>query len=186
MSREPRAQVVHEAVQVATVGLKILRSSSRWTKHEWALDGRGSVVRVDDPRARRFCLVGVILRAEHDRYGEEVRYQGAPGRGEALVRTPSPRLALVLDHLALVVHDELVDAGLQIEVVSPKEAEGMPEEERPRIHAHDLPIAFNGRRGVKHADVFRVLLTTAISLALLADGGDPGDAAARLRGEIER
>lgn len=63
--RREQSDDARKALVVLVDALLLLESPRSWTRKGYALDGRGRQVRVDDPRARRYCTVGAVLRAEH-------------------------------------------------------------------------------------------------------------------------
>src|SRR3954453_1165025 len=141
MSGSDRKEAVGEAAEIARGALRILHAPSRWTKHEWGLNSRGQIVAVDDTAATRFCLVGALLRSEHELHGVKVRYERVPSAGRPLVGDRSGRLKLVLDLLAHAVREELSEAGLQLPLARLEEASSL-RAKRSTIHGHDLPIAY--------------------------------------------
>lgn len=101
--------------------LPLLERPHSWTRKGYALDSRGRQVRVDDPRATRFCLVGAVLRTEHDRTGDPMPVATDPGPQPDDLQLPvapdaPPHLALALTMLAIASVQELRSAGLLIRV----------------------------------------------------------------------
>ena len=101
--------------------LPLLERPHSWTRKGYALDSRGRQVRVDDPSATRFCLVGAVLRTEHDRTGAPMPVATDPGPQTDDLQLPvapdaQPHLALALNMLAVGSLQELHRAGLSVRV----------------------------------------------------------------------
>jgi hypothetical protein len=146
-----------DASWVVARALALIDKPMRWTKFAWALDSRGQWVDVTDQSASRFCLVGAVLRAEHELHGREIAYgESASSGARAPVPAASGRLALVLDFLSLQVQEVLEASGVPVRLVREVDL-GLIDDNRV-IRSHDLPVIYNGMKGVGHTEVFGVLM----------------------------
>jgi hypothetical protein len=146
-----------KALVLLVDALALLESPRSWTRKGYALDGRGRQVAVDDPRARRFCTVGAVLRAEHERAAapmpvatdprpeiEDLYLPVAPGA--------PPHVSLAIRMLGFAVLERFRLTVKQ-------------QGETPLSLAH-LPMLVGLRRDTGHATAITLLLR---AIALLAD-----------------
>ena len=170
MSRLSEKQVlVVDAASIVARAARRIGHPARWTKRYWALDGRGRVVRVDDPSAVRFCLVGALLRAEHELHGSEIIYSDSRRDGPAVDPSFGPtRLAFGL--LAHLARAQLEERGMRFSHATTGESEPIEGcEAPPVVHPFDLPVLFNGFTGVGQADCLAMLIVAGHQLFLLND-----------------
>lgn len=152
------------AVVLLSDALALLESPRSWTRKGYALDGRGRQVAVDDPRAQRFCTVGAVLRAEHERAStpmpvatdprpevEDLHLPVAPGA--------PPHVSLAIRMLGLAV---LEDFRVTVK----------PQGGPPLSLAH-LPMVVGLRRDAGHSTAIALLLRAIALAAELAIGDAP-------------
>jgi hypothetical protein len=106
------------AILMEAAGL-LLDRPQRWARRAYALDGRGTFVAVDDPRASRFCLAGALLRVEHDLSGTPcpIRTDERPDvddlREPILSAEASPALRLALECLGVFAWRQIQWLGVR-------------------------------------------------------------------------
>jgi hypothetical protein len=69
-------QVLAEAREILVRAADLIRPRGRWTRHVLARDRRGQPVAPTDPRARRWCMAGAVLKAGVD-MPAHVRYRAS-------------------------------------------------------------------------------------------------------------
>jgi hypothetical protein len=97
-------QLAWRAIVLLAGALDLLADPKRWTRKGYALDSRGRPVRVDDPRARRFCAIGAVLYSEHRLSGEPIPVATDPAPEVDDLTLPvapnaAPHVGLALDAL---------------------------------------------------------------------------------------
>lgn len=117
-----------EAARLLLGAVALLDGPQRFSRRAYALDGRGASVRVDDPRAVRFCLVGALLRVEHLVSQRQMAIRTSEADDiEDLLRPVLPkgapaRLRLALEALSWASGRELEALSSQYEETSAKQA----------------------------------------------------------------
>jgi hypothetical protein len=112
-------QLAWRAIILLAGALDLLADLKRWTRKGYAIDGRGRQVRVDDPRARRFCAVGAVLLSEHRLTGEPVAVATDPAPevddlSLPVVPDAAPHVGFALDALGYGALAELRANGVTV------------------------------------------------------------------------
>ena len=144
--------------------LSLLETQASWTGKGYALDSRGRQVPVDDPSAVRFCLLGAVLRAEHERSGDPMPLATGVSRDPDDLRAPvapdaPPHLALALDMLGTATMNEL-----RLGRLARRTLQGAS----PTLR--HLPILLGLQRGAGHAQAADALVRAIGMVALLPLG----------------
>lgn len=161
--------IVRDALELLTGAFMRLQRSQHWTGRAYALDGRGRSVRVDDPRAARFCLLGALLRAEHDQHGTAIpiRTSEDPEVDDLLepVLPPGPSLRLLLacDVLGFAALTELEQLGITFVEQSPEEA---AEADPLALTRRQLPLLLGLHQRARHRINLSALYRAAAALAI--------------------
>lgn len=117
---EAKRQLVGEAVELLEAAARLLDAPSHWSRKAYALSARGVSLRVDDPRAVRFCLAGALLRSEHLLHGTEIAICTDPRPevddlyGPVLPSECPRRLGLALEALSVAAERQLKKLGCPI------------------------------------------------------------------------
>jgi hypothetical protein len=69
-------QDLAEARKILIRAADLIRPRGRWTRHVLARDRRGQPVAPTDPRARRWCMAGAVLKAGVD-MPARIRYRAS-------------------------------------------------------------------------------------------------------------
>lgn len=161
--------IVRDALELLTGAFMRLQKSQHWTGRAYALDGRGRSVRVDDPRAARFCLLGALLRAEHDQHGTATPIQTSEDPEvedmlEPVLPPGSPlRLLLACDVLGFAALTELEQLGITFVEQSSEEA---AESDTLALAPRQLPLLLGLHRRARHRINLGALYRAAAALAI--------------------
>lgn len=166
---EEKRLLVQDALGLLTGAFMRLQKPQHWSGRAYALDGRGRPVRVDDPRAARFCLMGALLRAEHDQHGTAMPIQtSADPEVDDLLEPVLPpdapaRLILACDVLAAASFAELERLGVSF--VERTDAE-VAAAGTPALTRRQLPLLLGLHRRARHRTNLRALYRAAAALAI--------------------
>jgi hypothetical protein len=166
MTAIPVAETRRALVLLADA-LTLLESQRSWTRKGYALDGRGRQVRVDDPHARRFCTVGAVLRAEHERNATPIPVATDPRPEiedlDLPIAPDAPfHVAVALQLLGVAALEELHVSGYTIR-----------RRDQSLSLAH-VPMVLALRRELGHTKATAVLVRAIALAAELAIGETPG------------
>lgn len=181
--RQPRAKrlaakraLVAEARALIEGVQELFASPARFARRAYALDSRGRSVAVDDRRAARFCLAGVLLRAEHDLHGTPIPMRTTETVDEDdIFLSPVPpeapgRLVVALSALAMASGYLLQSHGVRFRYVEAEEkARFATTLHRPILLSLHPRAGFCERRGARMS--LRAAAFTTWALALLRVGG---------------
>lgn len=162
--------LVRDALELLTGAFMQLQKPQRWTGRAYALDGRGRSVRVDDPRAVRFCLLGALLRAEYDQHGTPIpiRTSEDPHVDDLLEPVLPPgsplRLVFACEVLSAASLHELERLGITF--VEPP-AEESDAATMPPLTRRHLPLLLSLHRWARHRINRSALYRAAAALALI-------------------
>lgn len=167
---EARRRLMQDALDLATAASKLLDKPQRWARRAYALDSRGRSVAVDDPSAVRFCVVGALLRAEHDRWGTAAPNRTAAAAeiddlDEPILPPEAPlRLRAALEVLCYCAVSELAKLGIVVLREAPSESAVAKPVIASRLH---VPLLFGLHPSVHFERCQRLLLRTQVSLRVL-------------------
>lgn len=145
-----RALVARDALLLLRRGRELVASG--WTQQALARSAAGRIVNPTSRSARRFCLVGALVRAEHELFGEEwedvelaVAYDGSPAFVTALALLAASA-ALVIVHPREFAPDQMrrVWAGAALRAsyrgILDAANDVRPRRKREMLEAYDLAI----------------------------------------------